>query len=411
MTQTRQPANHQELQRLNRELSILNSIAQALNREIDLDRALHTVLAQVAELFGLRTGWIFLVSAETGATYLAAVHNLPPGLANEPERMTGSCYCLDTYHAGDLDGAANVNIITCSRLKKLVSGSAGLRFHASIPLYAQEQKLGVLNVASTDWSELSDEDLRLLYTVGDMLSIAIARAHLFARSAELGAAEERNRLAREIHDTLAQGLSAIALQLETADALLEGAAPSEADHPPALTRVQTFVRQALKLARSNLDEARRSVLDLRAAPLEGRTLSAALETLAKTGPLAKQLQVDFNLTGDDRPLPLHIEAGLFRIAQEALANVARHAQAGRLMMDLTIMPDAVRLTIEDDGQGFDPAAIPQGHYGLVGVNERARLMGGDLHLESCPGVGTKMIVTAPLGDPKAMMRKNMMVRK
>src|SRR5687767_2994481 len=98
--------SHQELQRLTRELSILNSIAQALNREIDLDRALQTVLAQVADLFDLRTGWIFLVNQESEATYLAASYNLPPGLANEPERMAGDCYCLETYRAGDLAGAA-----------------------------------------------------------------------------------------------------------------------------------------------------------------------------------------------------------------------------------------------------------------------------------------------------------------
>ena len=132
--------------------------------------------------------------------------------------MEGVCYCLETYAEGDLDGAANVNVVTCSRLAGLVDGTGGLRYHASIPLYApEEKKLGVLNVASTNWRELSDDDLRLLYTVGDLLSIAVERARLFEQSAELGAVEERNRLAREIHDTLAQGLAAISLQIETAE--------------------------------------------------------------------------------------------------------------------------------------------------------------------------------------------------
>ncbi len=100
------------------------------------------------------------------------------------------------------------NVVTCSRLKNLVDGTDGLRYHASIPLYAHGKQLGVLNVASTDWRELSQEDLQLLYTVGDLLGIAVERARLFARSAHLGALEERNRLARELHDTLAQGLTA-----------------------------------------------------------------------------------------------------------------------------------------------------------------------------------------------------------
>ena len=152
---------------------------------------------------------------------------------------SGYCYCLDTYKRGDLEGAANVNVLTCSRLDGLVDGTDGLRYHASIPLYAQEKKLGVMNVASPGWRSLSPEDLQLLYTIGDLLSISVERAELFARSTRLGAVEERNRLAREIHDTLAQGLTATALQLESADALLDAgsregartAAPRSIPHP------------------------------------------------------------------------------------------------------------------------------------------------------------------------------------
>jgi two-component system NarL family sensor kinase len=155
-----------------------------------------------------------------------------------------------------MDGAANINVLTCSRLWGLVGGTEGLRYHASIPLYAHSKQLGVLNLASADWRELTPEDLRLLYTVGDLLSISIERARLYAQSAEFGAAEERNRLARDIHDTLAQGLAGIALQLETADALLEAQA-----NPG---RIRTVINGALALTRANLDEARRSVLASRA---------------------------------------------------------------------------------------------------------------------------------------------------
>src|SRR5215469_2598917 len=209
------------LARRNRELSILNSIAEALNRSVDMDQALGSTLAKVAELLGLHTGWIWLLDEETGTSYLGAALNLPPALTKNPLRMCGSCYCLDTFRAGDLNGAANVNVVTCSRLKELVDGTDGLRYHASIPLYAHGKRLGVLNVASTDWRQLSPEDLRLLYTVGDLVGMAIERARLFARSLRLGAEDERNRLARELHDTLAQGLTAIALQLESADCMLD----------------------------------------------------------------------------------------------------------------------------------------------------------------------------------------------
>lgn len=387
-----------ELQRRNRELSILNSIAQALHREIDLDRALNVVLAQVAELFALRTGWIFLVHEETAETYLAAVHNLPPGLAEHPELMTGDCYCLDTYQAGDLAGAANVNIITCTRLKKLVSGSGGLLFHASIPLYGQGQKLGVLNVASADWRKLSDDDLRLLYTVGDLLSIAVERARLFARSAQMGALEERNRLAREIHDTLAQGLAAIALQLDAADALLEESAPAAAQ-PEVLkdniAPLRQYVKRALALAQQNLDEARRSVLDLRAAPLEGRTLAQALELLVKSAVAHSGLEIHFALFGDRQPLPVRVEAGLYRIAQEGLNNACQHANARQIYLWLRYQPTNVTLELKDDGTGFSAGEIDQGRFGLIGMSERARLLGGQLQVESDLDAGTHVYVTVP----------------
>jgi len=389
MSGSRFESDTDKLRRRNRELSILNAIAQALNREVDLAQALRAALAQVADLLDLQTGWIWLVREETGDSYLAASQNLPPALANAPRRMEGSCYCLDTYRAGDLDGAANVNVVTCSRLNGLVDGTDGLRYHASIPLYAHRKKLGVLNVASADWRELVPDDLRLLYTVGDLVSIAIERARLFAKSAQLGAAEERNRLAREIHDTLAQGLTAITLQLETADALLETKTNSE--------RARQTVQQALALTRANLEEARRSVLDLRAAPLEGRTLTEALAALAAQPEWAQRdLQVKLEAAGESRSLPVRVEASLYRIAQEALTNAALHARASHATLHLEAQPDQVQLVIEDDGRGFDPARIPKGRYGLIGLNERVKLLGGKLQLQSSSGAGTRIKVVIPL---------------
>lgn len=378
-----------KLRRRNRELSILNTIAAALNREVDLDQALQAALAQVADLLDLQTGWIWLLHEETGESYLAAAQNLPPALANNPRRMEGTCYCLDTYRAGDLDGAANVNVVTCSRLTGLIDGTDGLRYHASIPLYAHGKELGVLNVASPDWRQLSPDDLRLLYTVGDLLGMAIERARLFARSIQLGAVEERNRLAREIHDTLAQGLTAITLQLESADLQLES--------NPDPDRVRQAVKHALGLAQANLEEARRSVLDLRAAPLEGRTLAEALAALAAETERrsAPPLRVRFEATGGSRPLPVRLEAGLYRIAQEALTNVARHARARNAAVQLVTTPDQVQLTVEDDGRGFNVDRVPRQRFGLVGLNERVRLLGGTLRLESTPGAGTRLEVVVP----------------
>ncbi len=393
MSSRQAESDTEKLERRNRELSILNAIASALNRQVDLTRALNAALAQAADLLDLRTGWIWLLREETGEPFLAAAQNLPRALIENPQRMAGgSCYCLDTFRSGDLNGAANVNVVTCTRLKDLVDGTDGLRYHSSIPLYAHGKKLGVLNVASPDWRELSPDDLRLLYTMGDLVSMAIERARLFARSAEYGAVEERNRLAREIHDTLAQGLAAIALQLETADALLESGADPE--------RARRAIEQSLSLIRANLEEARRSVLDLRAAPLEGRTLAQVLADMTRQAAAEGQVPVTFDAIGGSRPLPLRIETGLYRIAQEALTNIRRHANARHVAIRLATEPDRVELMVEDDGRGFDPARVPKGRYGLIGLNERVKLLGGALQMDSRPGAGTRLRVIVPLETPR-----------
>lgn len=373
-----------QLRRRNYELSVLNEISQALNGSVDLDQALHTALAQVAKLLDLQTGWVWLLDEDTGHSYLAAAQNLPPVLAHNPRKMEGSCYCLRTYRKGDLEGAANVNVVTCSRLEGLVDGTDGLQYHSSIPLYAHGRKLGVMNVASTDWRELSPEDLKLLYTVGDMISIAIERARLFDKSARLGAVEERNRLAREMHDTLTQGLTAVSLQLESADALLEGPADQQ--------RIRKVIQQALALTRANLEEARRSVLDLRAAPLEGRTLTEALQLLVDQADVPVELVV----AGANRPLSPRVEIGLYRIAQEALNNIGRHAQASQAWLEVTMSPEKVSLAVSDNGLGFDPEQIPQNRYGLIGLNERVKLLHGRLQVETSPGQGTRLEVTIPM---------------
>src|SRR6516165_9813957 len=272
-------SDHQEsdsLLRENRDLAILYAIAGHLNRKIDVHEALQEVLAQVTKLLGLQTGWVWLLD-EQDRPYLAAAQSLPPYLADHPQRMTGSCLCLDTFLQGDLEGASNIDVLRCSRLKNAERendpSSLGLRFHSSVPIYAGDMPIGVLNVASEDWRELAAEELQLLHIIGDQIGLAIHRARISEEHTQaatrLATIEERNRLAREIHDTLAQGMAAITLQLETADAL----AGSNPD------RAQEAIRRALNLARKNLEEARRSVIDLRAASLQDRTLPEALEAL------------------------------------------------------------------------------------------------------------------------------------
>lgn len=373
------------LEHQNHELTILNRIAEALNREVDLPRALQVALANIVDLFNLQTGWIFLIDEVSDKFYTAAIIDLPPALADHPRRMGGNCHCINTYLEGDMEGAANINAITCTRLENLKEGTRGLLYHASIPLYAQEKQLGILNVASTNWREISEDELRILHTVGDLMSIAIERARLFRRSAEMGAINERNRLAREFHDTIVQGLAAIALKLETAEVLLETDSDNE--------RIKSLLNTALSLTRDNLEEARRSVLDLRAAPLEGKSLAEAIQELINKMAINGAVEI----IGSSPPLSIRISTGLYRIAQEVVNNIQKHAEARQVDVQLIMTPERIRLVIEDDGKGFDTSqSQKEGHFGLIGLKERTRLLQGTLDIASCVGSGTVIEVSVPL---------------
>jgi two-component system, NarL family, sensor kinase len=401
--------DHQEsdsLLRENRDLAVLYAIAGHLNRKIDVHEALQEVLAQVTKLLGMQTGWVWLLD-EQHRPYLAAAQSLPPYLANHPQRMTGTCLCLDTFLEGDLEGAANINVLRCSRLKNAERendpSSLGLRFHASVPIYAGDTPIGVLNVASEDWRELAAEELQLLHIIGDQIGLAIQRARISAEHTQaatrLATIEERNRLAREIHDTLAQGMAAITLQLETADALA-------ASHPE---RAQEAIRRALNLARKNLEEARRSVIDLRAASLQDRTLPEALAALTRET-AQEGIEIDYrHMPASEFPLlSPRLEAGVYRIAQEALSNAYKHAQAQHISITLIVENGDLCLYVQDDGCGFFLDEVTQAtnsltgskveHFGLTGMSERVKLLGGTLSISSEPGAGTCIVACLPLEE-------------
>jgi len=378
------------------ELPTLTALAQALSGPADLAESLEAALATVADVLGLETGWVWLLD-ETGEPTLAAARALPAALRDHPDAMHGDCYCLKTFRAGDLRGAANVNVVWCSRLAALSDADrrevGRLQCHASVPLAVGDRRLGMLNVASRDWRVLSNAELDLLTTAGALVSLAVERSRLEAASVRALAAEERNRLAREIHDTLAQGLAALTMQLEVADTL--------AGHGTN-ARLSSAVERALILARSTLDEARRSVLDLREAPLEGRTLRQSLEQLATDARTDSQrpLTIDVMTSDDidDRLTPA-VAGGIFRIAQQAVTNAVRHAGARHVTVRLTRSGAGLHLRVDDDGVGFDPAGVPADRFGLIGMRERARLLGGVLIVESAPDAGTAIDVSVPIVSP------------
>lgn len=370
------------------ELGVLYAIAEALNSSVDVGQALERTLALVADLLGLPTAWVWLLDAETDQFYLAAAHNLPPYL-REPVRMTGGwCVCTDEFRRGILQ-PSNVDTLECSRLKPGVSAlpadaTQGLRYHATIPLAVRDRRLGILNVAGPSWRGLSEAELRLLSTVAYQAGLAVERARLASEGARLARLEERTRIAREIHDTLAQGLTAIGLDIE-------GALRHLADDPE---RARERLERARATTRDSLEEARQSVLDLREAPPGGRSLAGALAALGRTFTSETGVQVEMQV-GEEPALPPRVEAELFRIAREALTNVRRHAHATRVRISLRTTPRAIVLSIQDDGTGLGPAPDAEERHGVIGMRERAKGLGGSLRVTSRPGHGTTVSMQAP----------------
>ncbi|MFB7707992.1 sensor histidine kinase [Streptomyces sp. NPDC056105] len=213
------------------------------------------------------------------------------------------------------------------------------------------------------------------------------RAELAAAERTAGTLAERERLAREIHDTLAQGLSSIQLLLRAAQRALPPQSPA-APH----------IEQARAAAQDNLAEARRFVRALSPPDLENGSLAGALERLCATAP---GLTVRFQESGTPAGLPTPYEVALLRIAQSALANTVRHAGARRAEITLSFMDTAVALDIVDDGRGFDPASAPSGDggFGLPAMRSRAESLGGTFTVESAPGQGTAVAITLPLPLP------------
>jgi signal transduction histidine kinase len=216
------------------------------------------------------------------------------------------------------------------------------------------------------------------------------RAELAAAERQAGMLAERQRLARDIHDTLSQGFASVVL-------LLEAASESLATGQP----VDRHVAQALRSARDNLAESRRVVWALRPRPLAERSLPEALEEL--TGRLAEEtgLRAETTITGTERPLDAEVEAALLRVAQEALANVRKHAAASHVTLTLSYLDDVAMLDVADDGAGFDPATTlaTAAGLGLRAMQERASQLGGHLTIESAPGDGTTIAVKLPTATP------------
>jgi signal transduction histidine kinase len=358
-----------ELARRTARAEALYQVSQALTSTLDLDQVLALIAEQAARFLAFDSAQVLLQQPDGRFASLGA-YGQAGGLAGQTAalepvlREVGSQRSPRLVNLGDSDSPAPAALM--------------------LPMHHQSGLLGVLMLVNANGcAECAGDDLILGQGLADQASVAIANAQLLTQARAAAALEERTRLARDIHDTLAQGLTGVVVQLGAAQRALD-AAPLEARSHLAL---------ALRMARESLAEARRSVWNLRSPALQRGDLGDALRSLT-VRPLGGSVSVSFEQAGELWPLTSEIESTLLRVCQEALVNVAKHAQASEAKVTLEYLPGAVRLSIYDNGVGLDEPLLddpellsgPWGGFGLVGMRERVAALGGTLQISSNGGV-------------------------
>jgi signal transduction histidine kinase len=287
-------------------------------------------------------------------------------------QVSGSAHHITAGHVATFVG---VYIIDAAAI-------CGLAWYLQINATRSDQREDTL-------TELAEANRKLEATLAENAGL---HAQLLTQAREAGIHDERQRMAREIHDTLAQGLTGIITQLQAAE---------QASDDPAGWR--KHFAAATRLARESLTEARRSVDALRPEPLESARLGDALAVVAASWEMLHGIPVQVTTTGDERPLPPEAEFVLLRTGQEALANVAKHARATRVGLTLSYMEHEVALDVRDDGRGFDLSELqaePEGNgFGLVAMRQRVEGLCGTLQVESEPGGGTAISACLPVTVP------------
>ncbi|MDE2902865.1 MAG: sensor histidine kinase [Chloroflexota bacterium] len=340
-----------------RELEIVVRVARSITQTLDAREILRVSAAELPRHPRIQAAWVRLSPTQAEQFGLAATP--PPGW-------------VDAAPTDHLESTGGLH----SR-----PAPAGDWVH-SLPLtVADEQGALLVRTAAADGDELSN----FLLTVAAQIGIALENALLYRQGQARAALDERMRLARDIHDTVAQSLTGVIVHLEALEQTA-GDATAASDHRA----------RALDLARVGLREARLSVQGLRASALDGQDLGDALAAVVDRADASGQAAARFSLQGDAAGVPAPIASELLRIGEEALANALRHASPHHVLTSLQVTHNAVRLVIEDDGAGIDPTDTNDSGYGLLGMRERAARLGGTLSVESQPGEGTRVQAHIPL---------------
>jgi len=373
--------------RWSRQLESLNEVGNALATETDVDRLLNLLVNRLRDLIDARLVLVLLPATGDELRFAAAAGEGAEELLGQtiPRTNSKSGRVLERRRSERTDSLLDDPEVDPDVTRRL-SARTGLW----VPLVAHDRAIGV--IAAHDKlgndARFSDDDLRLAETFGARAAVAVDLSERVARDSLRRVVEaqelERRRLARELHDETGQALTSILLGLRS----LEDALESEGS--------RTAAGELRDLVVSTLQDVRRLAVELRPKALDDFGLVPALERLTEGFAEQTGIAVDLEAAFVEERLPAEVETALYRIVQESLTNVIKHARAKRVSILVTRRRGSVMAVIEDDGEGFDPAQVGEEGYGLVGMRERVALFDGRLQIESSAGGGTTLAVEVPV---------------
>jgi signal transduction histidine kinase len=369
-----------------KQLESMHEIGNALATETDLGELLDLIARRLRELLDARLVAVMLPAGEEELRFAAFAGE---GGAEFLGRMlprdsskTGRVFDRGRSERSD-------SLLDDPEVSRDVVRGFGVRTGLWVPLIARSETIGVIAVHDklTRDGRFTDNDLRLAETFASRAAVAVDLSQRIARDALrriVDAQElERRRLARELHDETGQALSSILLGLKALDDKVEGDA-------------KTVVADVRELVVATLQDVRQLAVDLRPKVLDDFGLVAALERLTETFGAQTGISVRFESGLGEERLPLEVETALYRIVQESLTNIVKHALAENVSIVLARKPGAVVAVIEDDGKGFDPDDVRDGGFGVQGMRERVGLLDGRLQIESSEESGTTLVAEVPL---------------
>lgn len=387
-------------------LLALSRVSAAVSGLGDLDAILEVALDNVLNIMSGSIGGILLLDEHTQALSYRIYRGLSAKYVEEMRLKLGEGIAGRVAQNGKSVLLEDISVDPRVANPDLVR-TEGLRAFISVPLRAREAVLGVINVASHLPHRFTEDDMHLLHSIGDIVGVAIEQAKLqqrlrqgreryrkLARLVLITQEEERRQIARELHDETSQTLSGLALNLQ---ALVEMADMSGLQNEEFKAKLKKSHSLAIQIA----TEVGRLIRELRPTLLDTLGLVPAIRQYAESnlGPLG--VRVTLEAKGSIDSLPLEAEVGVFRVAQEAINNIAKHSRARNVLVSLECKADELLLGISDDGQGFDVSQITgieesgRGR-GLFSIKERAELLGGTASVKSQPGQGTTLTATIPL---------------